>query len=256
MPPLQLLDGRRLVAGRLVLADHLEPAARCVGCPPPGGTRSAPPARRGWAALPGISVAKATRSRVRAPTDSFRRRRDPAWQHRAGAPAEDLHVRRRRPASTSTPRAACAPVDEYRETPFGLYMSRAMVEPADRALGGDVAAARPRARASPTGGGTRGTSATRTSTWTSARSSGTATGGGSPTTTWTSCVRNRRGRRGDRRGRVRGRGRARPARPGDRGGGDAPHPPGAGRDRAHGHDLDAWLAGLGITLSWKPRPTR
>lgn len=23
---------------------------------------------------------------------------------------------------------------------------------------------------------------------------------------------------------------------------------------AHGHDLDAWLAGLGITLSWRPRP--
>ena len=25
---------------------------------------------------------------------------------------------------------------------------------------------------------------------------------------------------------------------------------------AHGHDLDAWLGELGITLSWKPRPTR
>jgi uncharacterized protein len=25
---------------------------------------------------------------------------------------------------------------------------------------------------------------------------------------------------------------------------------------AHGHDLDAWLGGLGITLSWKPRPPR
>ena len=23
---------------------------------------------------------------------------------------------------------------------------------------------------------------------------------------------------------------------------------------AHGHDLDAWLGGLGITLSWRPRP--
>ena len=23
---------------------------------------------------------------------------------------------------------------------------------------------------------------------------------------------------------------------------------------AHGHDLDAWLAGLGITLRWRPRP--
>lgn len=25
---------------------------------------------------------------------------------------------------------------------------------------------------------------------------------------------------------------------------------------AHGNDLDAWLAGLGITLSWRPRPGR
>jgi len=25
---------------------------------------------------------------------------------------------------------------------------------------------------------------------------------------------------------------------------------------AHGHDLDAWLGGLGITLEWKPRPGR
>ena len=148
-------------------------------------------------------------------------------------------------------RVSCAPVDEYRETPFGLYMSRAMV-------------GRPTAT-----GSSRGC----------CRSSGSAspTGGGTP-----AHVRDQDfyldiaqiDRHGDRWRltdhyldivRAHGAGAevldvdefvtavrpacsTRPPRSGD-----APHATGRGGIAAHGHDLDAWLAGFGIALDWRAR---
>ena len=69
--PLQVVDRRRLVAGGLVLADHLEPAAR-RGISPTGRNSESARGTSWWAAPlgapaesalaePGISVAKATK---------------------------------------------------------------------------------------------------------------------------------------------------------------------------------------------------
>ncbi len=199
------------------------------GMSPTGRNSECATGTSGWAALPGISVANATRSRVRAPPDSFR---GTGIRHGSIGPVHppktalfDLA------AGVNVDTKGCArAVDEYRETPFGLYMSRAMVDrptahwveswllpelglcvtdwwwnpghaPGPGLLPGhlrDRAGRRPVAAHRPLPGH-RGAQPAR--------------------------------RRGGRRRRVRGRGGRRPAQPDDRGGGHAPHPPGAGRDR-------------------------
>ena len=253
--PLQLVDRRRLVAGRLVVADHLEPpaGARDVAHRAVLGVGERASRRVRVVVHVGCAARDLGRechgSRVRAPTDSFAsaaRCHGPSARS-ADAPAEDRDLRRPRPRERRQ-QGLRPGGDEYRDDAV-----RALHEPRDgrprRAPTGCGRGCCPRwAWPSPTSRGTRGTSATRTSTSTSARSSGD----GGPVAAHRPLPRHRRAhrarRRGARRRRVRGGG-------GRRAAGHARRPSTrctrshAAVDglAAHGHDLDAWLAGFGIT---------
>ena len=238
-------------AGWYSLTTSKRPPVR--GISPTGRNSECATGTSGWAALPGTSVAKATRSRVRAAPDSFRRAIGRMGASGAVHPPKTALFDVAAGVNIDTKGCARA-VDEYRVTPFGLYMSRAMVEPADRALGGVVAAARARAvrhrlvvepGPRPRPGLLPGRLRDR---------AGTATGGGSPTTTWTSWCATGAAPRWST---------STSSSPRWPPGCSSPATAEAALHRthraldgiaAHGHDLDAWLGGLGIALSWKPRP--
>ena len=181
----------------------ISPTGRCSEWAS-GNTRSPSACPASWCTRPRCpgSLSRMPRTQGTSAHRQFRAGR--CGSDRADAPAEDRDLRRPRPRQRRQQGLRPDRSTQYRDTPFGLYMSRRDGGPPQRPLDAVVAAARARAWPSPTSRGTRGTSATRTSTSTSARSSGDGDRWRLTDLYLDIVLRTGRGRRGGRRRRVRG----------------------------------------------------